>query len=68
MPSAQIKSYAEQFDVPKAKVEQFWKEVKKEYGDDFKTISGTVKKMCKNYNKSKNESSQFQSILDILRG
>lgn len=67
MPANVLKHYVDKYNVPLEKVETFWKEAKKQYNDDYKRISGTVKKMCLNYNKSKNES-RFEHLYSILRG
>lgn len=66
MPNAQIKSYSEKYDVPMGTVEGFWKKASEEYGDNYAAISGTVKKMCQNYKKGKNESN-IQKSLAILQ-
>lgn len=73
MPTAQMKSYAEKYDVPLAKIEEFWAKAKKEYGEDFEKVSGTVKVMAKNYQKSKkNESLGLNNIekciVDLTEG
>jgi hypothetical protein len=66
MPTPQLKSFADEYNVPIAKVEEFWASAKKEYGEDYEKVAGTVKKMCANYNKSKNESN-FDKVLNLLR-
>ena len=65
MPAAVIASYAKEYKVPKKKVEEFWATAKKEYGEDYEKVSGTTKKMCQNYAKSKNES-KYEEYLDQL--
>lgn len=55
MPTPQMKSYSEKYNVPLEVIEEFWSTAKKEYGDDYAAISGTVKKMAQNYKKSKRE-------------
>lgn len=53
MPTSQMKSYAEKYNVPLSKIEEFWEKAKKEYGEDWEKVSGTVKIMAQNYKKSK---------------
>lgn len=69
MPAAVIASYAKEYKVPKKKVEEFWATAKKEYGEDYEKVSGTTKKMCQNYSKSKKKKKEIkESNIDKLLG
>lgn len=71
MPTPQLKSFADEYGVPIDKVEEFWDTAKEQYGEDYEKVAGTVKKMCQNYSKSKNESlkykTNFQRVLSCLK-
>jgi len=58
MPQQTLKNFAKEYDVPPKKVKEFEKTAKEQYGDDWEKVIGSVKKMCKNYQKSMKESSR----------
>ena len=49
MPSAALKGLARKHGVDLATVEGYWAEARKEYGDDFRAVMGTVTKRLKNH-------------------
>jgi len=53
VPTAQLAAIARAHGVPLSKAEEFWAEARKTYGDDFAAVVGTVKKMCRNWKKSR---------------
>jgi hypothetical protein len=62
MPVPQLQSYAKGYNIPLPTVEKFWKFAKKQYGEDWEAVSGTVKRMCKNYKKYKLENKTMTNI------
>jgi esterase/lipase len=72
MPQQTLKNFAKEYDVPPKKVKEFEKTAKEQYGDDWEKVIGSVKKMCKNYQKSMKESTEplnnFQKTILVLQG
>jgi len=64
MPNSQIKAYSDKYNVPWRTVEEFWEVAKEQYDDDYEAISGTVKKMCQNYQKSKEKKNMKESNIE----
>lgn len=69
MPTAQMKGFAEKYDVPLNVIEGFWDKAKAEYGEDWSRVAGAVKAMAKNYKKGKDKKmkeSYIEKSLGIL--
>ena len=47
MPNSIIKSFSDKSGKSEAEVEKLWDELKQEYGDDYKRITGTLEKILK---------------------
>lgn len=61
MPAPVIAAFEKEFGINKSIIEKFWKFAKSQYGEDYKAITGTVKRMIKNYKKFK----MIESINDM---
>ena len=55
MPIPALRSIGAEYGVPLSKMEEFWAQARKQYGEDYEAVMGTVKKMAANYAKSKNK-------------
>jgi len=49
MPVPALRSMGRRYGVPLARAEGFWRQARKDYGEDYRAVMGTVKKMMANY-------------------
>jgi len=61
-----ILSFSKEYNIDKDILEKFWRFAKKQYGEDYKTIVGTVKRMAKNYKKFKLENNKEELTMNNI--
>lgn len=55
MPVPALKSIGARHGVPLARMERFWAQARKDHGDDFRAVMGTVKAMAANFGAAKSK-------------
>jgi hypothetical protein len=53
MPAPVLKAWSKKYGVSLAALEGWWAEARKQYGDDFAAVTGTVKKRLRNHVKGR---------------
>lgn len=70
MPNTMIKNFSDKSGKSENEVEKIWSDLKKQYGDDYQRIVGTLKKILKineSFSEFLRESNDLKSIISIYK-